>query len=720
MITNGEFYKTFISRDNYYSDKDIICIENTVTRLINLNTSEQSPGMLLGKIQSGKTKTFLAILALAFDNEFSITIVLTKGTKALAKQTYERISSEFKEHERNDLVKVFDIMTMPSHLTGWELNQKIVLVVKKQKDNLNKLIELFENKYPDLRNKRILIIDDEADYASVGFKKEKGEVDINTTAHQLEQLRNIAKKTSFLQVTATPYSLYLQPETISIKDIEFRPIRPAFTELVPVHENYIGSDYYFSENIQDENLSKYLYQPVKNEELLALRKRDYRKIKIEKILTCNIVKTLRSALCNFVVGGCIRRLQAEEKSETPKKFSFLIHTDSGKATHSWQEEVVDALKNALANAAESNNPIINELISSSYNELLPSLSLKKFHIPNINDVTSKVKESLKEDWVMITKVNSERQVEELLDETGQLRLRTPLNIFIGGQILDRGITITNLIGFYYGRKPNIFQQDTVLQHSRMFGFRPLEDLAVTRFYTENTIYVAMKKMHECDVALREALHKNPDHPIVFIEKSLNGSVIPCSPNKIALSKTTTLKPYKRILPVGFQTIYKMELLPITKKIDTKLEELSLGNDLLVPFLITKNDALELIGLIEKTMIMEEGYNFDWESMKAALIYLIDLNKGQDSDKIWCLVRKDRNIKRTVSIGSHALFADAPDSTKNEGLARKKYSIDIPMLVLTRQNGLKSNEWRDCPFYWPILSAQEKIKPTIFSEQNINS
>jgi hypothetical protein len=55
---------------------------------------------------------------------------------------------------------------------------------------------------------------------------------------------------------------------------------------------------------------------------------------------------------------------------------------------------------------------------------------------------------------------------------GQLRLRTPLNIFIGGQILDRGITIANLIGFYYGRDPQRFQQDTVLQHSRMYGFRP--------------------------------------------------------------------------------------------------------------------------------------------------------------------------------------------------------------------------------------------------------
>ena len=60
---------------------------------------------------------------------------------------------------------------------------------------------------------------------------------------------------------------------------------------------------------------------------------------------------------------------------------------------------------------------------------------------------------------MITKVNSDKDIEELLDDDGQLKLRTPFNLFIGGQILDRGITINNLIAFYYGRNPQRFQQD---------------------------------------------------------------------------------------------------------------------------------------------------------------------------------------------------------------------------------------------------------------------
>ncbi|NCW02467.1 MAG: hypothetical protein EBW20_11720, partial [Betaproteobacteria bacterium] len=58
--------------------------------------------------------------------------------------------------------------------------------------------------------------------------------------------------------------------------------------------------------------------------------------------------------------------------------------------------------------------------------------------------------------------------------------------------------------FYYGRRPRKFQQDTVLQHSRMFGYRrPL--LLVTRFYTSRPIRHTMARMEEFDASLRERI-----------------------------------------------------------------------------------------------------------------------------------------------------------------------------------------------------------------------
>src|SRR4051812_18183998 len=54
-------------------------------------------------------------------------------------------------------------------------------------------------------------------------------------------------------------------------------------------------------------------------------------------------------------------------------------------------------------------------------------------------------------------------------------------------IFDRGITIPNMIAFYYGRNPKTMQADTVLQHSRMYGARDRRDLAVTRFHKRDIV-----------------------------------------------------------------------------------------------------------------------------------------------------------------------------------------------------------------------------------------
>ena len=193
------------------------------------------------------------------------------------------------------------------------------------------------------------------------------------------------------------------------------------------------------------------------------------------------------------------------------------------------------------------------------------------------------------------------------------------SIFIGGQILDRGVTVGNLIGFFYGRRPQVFQQDTVLQHSRMFGFRPLQDLTVTRFYTERQIYDAMRRMHESDVALRDQVTSNPDEPVVFIQRDPLDGVVPCSPNKILASSTITLRPFKRILPVGFQTDATGRTKSVVKSIDQTLKELA-PVDSEAPFQITLEEAKELLRLVHPTKLMEkrDGYDFDWDGASRSL------------------------------------------------------------------------------------------------------
>ncbi len=716
IIKNGSFFEKFLN-DSRYGQVDIQAITETVQKLLDTETNVDRPGMLLGKIQSGKTKTFIAIIALAFDNGFDGAIILTKGTKALSKQTIERISKEFRDFTDREMLQPYDVMTMPKKLTGYEINQKLVFVAKKQSDNMDRLFDAFSN--PVLRDKKILIIDDEADYASIGFKKTKEEgIQINTTTSQIDSIRKLIKNSSFLQVTATPYSLYLQPESIEIKGTEFKPIKPAFTQLVPVNKDYVGGDYYFNDSLDIENIASHLYIPITRQELEVLHKPDRRKFKIEEALKSNAISSLRLAIVGFIVGGCIRRLQDQLESKDAKKYSFLIHTESNKNAHAWQEDVVNALYEQLSGAIQRNDPICDKLFTEAYTEFVKSIQLEGFYLPPIQEVIELAKTALTEEWLMITKVNSEKQIEELLDADGQLKLRTPLNIFIGGQILDRGVTITNLIGFYYGRRPKIYQQDTVLQHSRMYGFRPKNDLAVTRFYTEPGIYQAMKAMHECDSALRTSFENaDGDQSVVFIRKDESGLIRACSPNKVLISKVTTLRPFRRILPVGFQTLYPTYLKPVIASIDKFIDEMG-GCDG-EPFLVDADLAIEIIRKVQSTLQSEvdEGYQFDWDAAISIVRYLSHLSEDLAyKHKVWCLVRKDRNLSRTVSAGSHALYSDAPDTTRTEGVVAKRTALNNPMLMLIRQNGTEEKGWRGSPFYWPVIYAQKNVKTVIFSSE----
>ena len=317
---------------------------------------------------------------------------------------------------------------------------------------------------------------------------------------------------------------------------------------------------------------------------------------------------------------------------------------------------------------------------------------------------------------MITKVNSEKDVNMLLDDQGQLKLRVPLNVFIGGQILDRGITISNLIGFYYGRNPKTYQQDTVLQHSRMFGYRPIEDLAVTRFYTTRGIYDVMMRIHEFDTALRTAFERGShDNGVVFIQKDTKNHIIPCSPNKIILSNTTTLKPFSRLLPVGMQTFAKSKIAKLMEEINVEIEGLQAKAGSLDPFLIDIDDAVRVVEKIRQTYDPQGGAEWDSFAFLSSMEYLSKNTPDYKLiGKVWCIVRKDRNIQRKKANGDFQNSPDTASQEKSELRIARKSAKTIPALILLRQNGKEEDGWRGCPFWWPVLVAPENTKTVIFA------
>jgi hypothetical protein len=177
------------------------------------------------------------------------------------------------------------------------------------------------------------------------------------------------------------------------------------------------------------------------------------------------------AILTFLISVCVRRWQQKDADERLKKYALIIHNDTRKQAHAWQIEVVEKLLDIFAKASKAKDPALLKQFQDSYLDVSRSVFADHGRVPSSDLTFEMMCDALESEEVVLIPVNSDTDVAALLDDKAELRLRTAFNVFVGGNILDRGITIPNMIGFYYGRNPRRMQADTVLQHSRMYGAR---------------------------------------------------------------------------------------------------------------------------------------------------------------------------------------------------------------------------------------------------------
>jgi len=692
-------------KDKGYDPALESCIVETIEKLGQIETDVRHPALLLGNIQSGKTRCFIGIMALAFDKGYDMTIILTKGTRALANQTIRRLESEFEEQLIADEVKVYDILNLPT-LTPWLLNQKLIIVVKKETNNLDRLQNLFDT-YEAFKTKKTLFIDDEADFASNGFKRDKTAEDgvsMNTLATKISDIRQLFdKKYDFLQVTATPYNLYLQPEVIHLNGETYAPMRPKFTSLVPIHDKYVGGKVYFEDSELEGNPANYIHVPVSIDELEALS-RSHATI-LRNVLTTPKVSTLRNAITSYLIAGAIRNIELGKVY----KSSFLFHTEVSKAKHDWQMALITEFLSQLKIEAEENSAYFKSIVRVNYEAINVSARLTRDTTPGYEQVYDFVKDYLTKEYYGIVKVNSDNDIMSILGADGQLRLDNPYNIFVGGYTLDRGITIANLLGFFYGRNPKVFQQDTVLQHSRMYGARAKDDVSVTRLYTTNRIHRAMARMHHLDSITREAYVRGEDHDgVAFVERDPQNEIRPCAPNKILISDIEIIRPGKRFLPIGFNTGLLQPLKATRKNLNNLINSISLDeNDTAI---INFDLAKDILMLTVYTLDFEEGYDWDVNTYIAMMKrFSYRANRSENRGKVKVLVKRNRNISRTKASGA---FTDNPDDGNKDTPLARQLADDTCTLMLLQQNGSKNNGWKGKSFWWPVLVAPSSTAPAI--------
>jgi hypothetical protein len=710
-------------------------IEETIDKLLSYKTTSDRPGVMLGKIQSGKTRAFVGVIAKAFDEDFDVAIVLTKNSVLLGQQTTNRLQREFSTFCKEGEIDVYYVNTFNETVLrkAQMLNKKVFVAIKNYK-NVEKLIACFTEHNPELANKKILIIDDEADSGSIGYRYDKKTetVEMQTTAQRLDEFRKELTKGYFLQVTATPYSLYLQPEEIVIDDELYQPIKPAFTVLLKEHGGYIGGKFYFEDSKDNENPASNLHIGATKADIdtLCSKKKDMRIF--NNVGNTDKLPIFRKAILNFMVGVAARRAQDSKAKNQPDlkvnrlpRFAFIFHIDTQKNNMTWQSDLIKQYLHFLGRMHEVSPLDFRELIKTVYEDDI-KLSLEKGaalnwtnYIPTVAEVQKQVAAIMEYEDYNTYLINSDEKIINLANEEGQLKLETGLNFFVGGQVLDRGITIDNLIGFFYGRSPITSQMDTVLQHARMYGNRSKEDLCVTRFYTTEVIRDRMNKIHDIDEALRAALQKGDDHSIICIGRTQEGNIIPTSPNRLSLSDVVTLKTYKSIYPYGFKPKAATDLLRITTSVDQHLRSLSgFTNEAKKSFKFDLATFDLLIDNIHTSFSnFDEGVAMEPAQWKAIVHRLA---KDFGINKVHCYVQEGRLISRYHRNGEPS---DSPYTSSTDLKFAKQViaSDNSPLLMLLRQEGKTENNWTGAPFYWPILVLPELQRPLLFewSSENQN-
>jgi hypothetical protein len=103
-------------------------------------------------------------------------------------------------------------------------------------------------------------------------------------------------------------------------------------------------------------------------------------------------------------------------------------------------------------------------------------------------------------------------------------VRSPYNLFVGGNKLGRGVTIKNLLVSYYGRHPRKPQADTVLQHARMYGYRR-KDIGLLRLFLPRQLHIVFKAIDRMEQGLRDLISKNSSEEFrgIYVESGLSAT-----------------------------------------------------------------------------------------------------------------------------------------------------------------------------------------------------
>lgn len=463
---------------------------NTTKIMTRLGDPKQSEfsirGLVLGDVQSGKTGTYSALINKAIDAGYRVIIVLSGLMEALRIQTQERIESAVigfptpsekkgacidkeigcgkygknaKPISQPMTTRLSDFPTKP-HITKLSDDQVIVCVTKKNKsilENIHQWLVNYANPNDGdkIEGEALLLIDDEADNASINVKKNKD--DSPTEINRL--IRSILasfKKSSYVGFTATPYAnIFINPEVSDNDALQDDLFPRDFIEYIEPPTNYIGAKRIFGPKGDQRHQIKIItdiesYLPVKHKSDVNLSE-------------CELPESLKTAIRSFVIATAIRNCKGGQDSSVHR--SMLINISRFVKVQRQVKDVVERfflshIKTPIEIHAENPRALrVPDIVAlkTLFDEMYaPGCEFSWDEIFKI--LTERISET------EIIVYNSKEKASLSFDDK---KPRTV--IVVGGLAVSRGITLSGLSTTYLSRNTKMY--DALLQMGRWFGYR---------------------------------------------------------------------------------------------------------------------------------------------------------------------------------------------------------------------------------------------------------
>jgi hypothetical protein len=499
----------------------------------------QTNGLIYGLVQSGKTGVLTVTGAMGADEGYRAIFILTSDNDPLYEQTLGRAREAFPGIDIIGKKEFRDADAFLQRIKGGTC----AVVTTKNSGLLRTLIENFEK--GQVKGLTSLIIDDEADQASLNTRARRADGTRSAINDRITELRAFFERNTYLQVTATPQALFLQTPT--------HDFRPKFTVLSHPGGDYVGGEDFFGEGSR-------LVREFDLNDITTLAPG------AQPAPTLEIPRSLLRALDTFMIGATFKRTQ-----DADQNCAFLCHVSTRTNDHRHIVDLLRKYKTELALKLKARDRAVLARLKAAYDDLAATDERVK------RSDFDKLVESIEffSPGITVKLVNGET------DE--DVAVRSPYNLFVGGNKLGRGVTIKNLLVSYYGRNPRNPQADTVLQHARMYGYRR-KDIGLLRLFLPPELHTVFKAINKMERSLRDLIARKPGEEFrgIYVESGVSatrrnvlapGSVgvysagsnyNPAQVMRDGSSKASTDKIDKKVEPIGNK---KYREIPIQELVD---------------------------------------------------------------------------------------------------------------------------------------------------------